>query len=196
MKPPRQSRLLALALLFEGGLVLLAWGLGQLLGRPIIAKMRCDAEAFAVGLGITLPMLAGFAICARWPIGPLEKIKQFSDEVIYPLFAPCSLFELALLSALAGIGEEALFRGVLQGLLDEWLGPVAAILIASMVFGFLHFITLTYAILAMLLGIYLGSWLLATDNLVPVMLAHGLYDFLALVWLVRRAPPGEDRPPD
>jgi uncharacterized protein len=186
--PSRQSRLLAIAFLFEGGLILLAWALGQWLGQPLGAKMRCDATAIALGVGITLPMLAGFAVCVRWPVGPLARIQQFSDDVIYPLFAPCSLLELAVLSAFAGIGEEALFRGVIQGLLADWIGTTASLLIASAAFGLLHFITLTYAIFATLLGLYLGGLLLATDNLVPIMLAHGLYDFLALVWLVRVAP--------
>ncbi len=187
-KPARQSRLLAVAFLFEGGLILLAWGLGFLVGHPVGAKLRGDTAAFALGVGITLPMLAGFAVCVRWPIGPLARIKQFSDEILYPLFAPCSLLELAVLSAFAGIGEEALFRGVIQGLLQDWIGTVPGLLVASAAFGLLHFITPTYAVLAMLLGLYLGGWLLATDNLVPIMLAHGLYDFLALVWLVRLGP--------
>jgi membrane protease YdiL (CAAX protease family) len=131
-------------------------------------------------------MLLGFMLCVRWPIGPLAQIKQFSEEVIRPLFAPCTLAELAALSLLAGIGEESLFRGVFQGLFIRWFGILPALIVPSVIFGLLHLITPTYAILAALMGIYLGCWVLFADNLLVAVIAHALYDFVALVYLVRR----------
>jgi uncharacterized protein len=55
---------------------------------------------------------------------------------------------------------------------------------ASMVFGLLHAVTITYAVLAALVGAYLGWLALATDSLVGPIIAHSLYDFLALVYLI------------
>jgi hypothetical protein len=190
-KPRRQSFLIGMAYLFEGGLAVLAWALSLLLPRSLTEQMRWDMPAITLGIGITLPMLAGFALCVRWPVGPLARIKQFADEVVYSLFAPCSLIELAALSFLAGIAEEAMFRGVIQGWLGDLLGPGWGLVLASAIFGLLHCITLTYALLAMLLGLYLGGWWLATDNLAVAILAHGLYDFVALVWLTRTERTGE-----
>jgi membrane protease YdiL (CAAX protease family) len=52
-------------------------------------------------------------------------------------------------------------------------------------FGALHALTPTYAILATLAGAYLGSVWLITGNLLVVIIAHGFYDFIALVYLLR-----------
>jgi hypothetical protein len=43
----------------------------------------------------------------------------------------------------------------------------------------------TYAILAALIGLYLGLLLIWTGNLLAPAVAHGLYDFIALLYLVR-----------
>src|SRR5207245_8803898 len=97
--PPRS--LLALALLFEGGLALVAWLVGRVFGVAPAAGLRWDAADALAGIAATLPMLAGFVACVCWPVGPLAHIKQVSDEFIRPLFAGCSLGELALISAAA-----------------------------------------------------------------------------------------------
>src|SRR5262249_39397182 len=140
----------------------------------------------ALGIAISLPMLLGFFLCVRWPVGPLARIKEFADEVIQPLFAPCSLFELAFISLLAGVGEEALFRGVLQDLAAGWVGLWPGIVSVSILFGLLHLITPTYALLAALIAVYLACWQVVADNLLVVIVAHAFYDFVALVYLVRR----------
>ena len=81
-----------------------------------------------------------------------------------------------------------LFRGVFQGLLARWLGPGPGWGAASLLFGLLHPITPGYIVLAALLGAYLGSIWMFTGNLLTVMVAHALYDFLAMVLLLREKP--------
>jgi membrane protease YdiL (CAAX protease family) len=173
------------AVLFEASLGVLAWLLGWLCDQPPLGTFAWDARAAGVGVAASVPMLAVFALCVWWPIGPLARIKQFADEVIRPWFAPCSLFDLALISVSAGVGEEMLFRGFLQGLLGHWLGVWAGVLAASVLFGLLHLITVTYALLAALIGLYLGWLQLTCDNLLAVIVTHALYDFLALLYLLR-----------
>jgi membrane protease YdiL (CAAX protease family) len=89
-----------------------------------------------------------------------------------------------LISLAAGVGEELLFRGLLQAAIADWLHPWAGLGIASLVFGLAHSITRTYAVLATLLGAYLGGLWLACDNLLAPMITHALYDFLALLYLI------------
>jgi membrane protease YdiL (CAAX protease family) len=60
-----------------------------------------------------------------------------------------------------------------------------AVALASAVFGLLHAITPTYAILATVMGAYLGVVWIASGNLLAPIVAHALYDFVALVWLLR-----------
>jgi membrane protease YdiL (CAAX protease family) len=131
-------------------------------------------------------MLLLFFALLRWPLGPLRRIKQFSEEILRPLLAPCTVIDLLGISALAGLGEEMLFRGVLQGYFAARLGAWPAIVIASVLFGLMHAITATYVVLATLLGVYLGWVYLACDhNLLAVTIPHAVYDFVALLYLLR-----------
>src|SRR5437667_12673260 len=121
-EPMRRRDTLLLAVGFEGGLLLLALILGWLLSQPPLAQTHWNARDFGWGLVATLPLLLGLSICLRWPLGPLRRIKRFSEQFIRPLFRTCTIYDLALISLIAGFGEEALFRGVVQGVIDRWLG--------------------------------------------------------------------------
>lgn len=178
--------IVALAIFVEGGLIVVAWLLGWLFDAPPLDLFRWDALDALWGVAATLPMLVLFFACLRWPVGPLRPIRDFCDQVVRPLFAPCSLLDLAGIATLAGVGEEMVFRGVLQTAFDNYLkSPWAALLLASVVFGFCHAITVGYIVLATLLGAYLGGLFQLTGNLLPAIIAHSLYDFVALVVFVR-----------
>jgi membrane protease YdiL (CAAX protease family) len=175
-----------LGVLFEGGLAVLACVLGWLLGRsPLGDRFSWDVLDAGWGVAATVPMFLAFLVVNYLPLPPLARIRQFFDEVLRPLFQHCSLLELALISLLAGLGEEMLFRAVIQGALGDWLGPWWGLILASLVFGLLHAITATYVVLAFLLGLYLGWVWLADGNLLVVIIAHALYDFCVLVYLLR-----------
>jgi len=119
-------------------------------------------------------------------------LNAYVREWVVPLFAGCSPWQLAVLSLLAGVSEEALFRGVVQGWLMRVSGStVLGLVFASALFGLAHAITSTYAILAGLIGAYLGWLWLATDNLLTPTVAHAAYDFVALWYLLRAARPIE-----
>jgi len=85
---------------------------------------------------------------------------------------------------LIGPGEELLFRGVVQGTLRERFGPVASIVIASVIFASAHFLSLagpfagrvvTIAALSVI-SLLLGALYEYTDNLTVPALVHGAYD--------------------
>lgn len=186
----RPDNIVWLAIGFEGGLILLAWVVGATLGHPPFAQIHLSWGAIAVGIVATLPPLLALHWCLRSDWGPLKQLFREVDEMLVPLFRGCSHFELALISLLAGLGEEALFRGVFQTALTDWTGPVAGLLMASALFGLAHLVTRTYAVLAGLVGLYLGALALTSGNLLIPVLVHGLYDLVALTYLVRkhRAP--------
>lgn len=190
MEPqPRLRRsLVLLGVLVEGGLAVLACLLGWALGQPVWERWHWSGRDAALGAVASLPMLLAFALCLWWPVGPLRRIRQFCEEVVQPLFAPCSLVDLAVISLLAGVGEEMLFRGVLQEALSARLNPWLGLAAASAVFGFLHPITPSYIILAAAMGAYLGGLWLATGNLLTVSVTHALYDFLVLAYLADKGP--------
>jgi membrane protease YdiL (CAAX protease family) len=180
------------AVAVEGGLILVAWFMGWLLVHPPLAHFSWDWYAVVPALLGTLPLIGIFLVIFHWPVGPLVELKRLTHEFLYPLLAPCSVVDLLGISLLAGVGEEMLFRGVLQAAFTDWLGsPWEGIALASLMFGLMHAITSTYAILATVLGAYLGWVWLLTDNLLVVILIHAFYDFFALLYLLR----GPGRPP-
>ena len=175
---------------FEGGLIVVAIALGWLVDQPPLATFHLDFYSVALGVAATLPPLGLFWLCMKMPLGPLQTIARILDEILIPLFLECGPMQLLVIAALAGMGEEMLFRGVIQAAVAQQIGGTAGIalglLIAAILFGLLHPITPTYALLAGLIGLYLGWVWLASENLLTPIIAHGLYDFLALAYLVRR----------
>ena len=88
------------------------------------------------------------------------------------------------LAVAAGIGEETLFRGFVQGSLAHALGPTAALALASVVFGLAHAVTPAYAMIATIIGFYLGcAWQVSGNLLVPVTI-HAVYDAVAIGYVM------------
>jgi membrane protease YdiL (CAAX protease family) len=85
--------------------------------------------------------------------------------------------EIITISAAAGLGEEIMFRGIVQ----HWIGMVPA----AIVFGILHAHSIGYFATATLLGIYLGWLYQLVGNLWPPILAHALYD-IAAFYILRK----------
>lgn len=184
---PDPGWLVVFAVLFEGGLAPLSLVFGWLLGQSPLASFALSARDAAIGIVATVPMLALLAVVMRWPIGPFARIKRFFDDDVCPLLHTRPWSDFALVSLAAGVGEEMLFRGAIQGALARSLGPGPALIAASLIFGALHPITRTYAVMAALLGAYLGALWMLTGNLLTAIVAHGLYDFVALTVLVLRS---------
>ena len=178
-----------LAAAFEGALVVVALGLGWLVGQKPLETFRFSPIDAGWGALATLPPLALLWLCLKCPLRPVKDLVRVVDELLVPLFRGCGVFELAVISALAGLGEEMLFRGVIQQGVAEWFsgqgGVWIGLAVAAILFGLAHHITTTYALLAGLIGLYLGAVWLITDNLLVPITAHALYDFLALVYLVK-----------
>ncbi len=179
--------------IFEGGLGVVAWILGWLSGCSPLATIDFTWASVAWGVLATLPLLTVLLLLERSDGTALAEIRRVARELLVPLFHEFSLWQIFLVALLAGLGEEMLFRGFVQGGLEIFLSdldiPAASLLalfIASFLFGVMHPITRTYAMLCMLAGLYLGGlWLWSGNLLIPV-LVHTLYDFCALFYLLRR----------
>ena len=132
-----------------------------------------------------VPLLLGL----RWTLttgsNSVRRLVALVVEQLGPLLAPRSPVELALLAALAGFAEEILFRGVVQVGLAGILPESGALVVASAAFGLAHFITPTYAALAGLAGLYLGGLFLLQGSLIAPIVAHAVYDIVALNCVVR-----------
>jgi hypothetical protein len=182
----RRQSVVLLAVFVEGGLLAAASLLGWIIDRPPLRHFAWTWQGVLWGVAATVPLVLFFFLFLRWPIGPLKRIQRFSEDVLRPLLSPCSLIDLLGISLLAGLSEELLFRGVVQDAFSGWFNVWIGVLVASVLFGLMHAITFTYALLATITGAYLGCvWLYADHNLLAAVVTHALYDFVVLLWLLR-----------
>ena len=184
LPPPGLSPRMLLALGVPGELSLA--GIASLLGLwffsdPIPYSLRIEWKALWQTAASTAPLVVFAAVAtSRWGLqaGPLRGIHDRIRDVIGPTLLPMRFWQLFLLALAAGIGEETLFRGILHERFGIWM--------ASAVFGILHALTPTYAVLAFLMSLYLGWLYDGTDNLLVPIGVHALYDAAALVLLRAR----------
>jgi len=169
----------------EAGLLVLAWAAGRWLGISPLDLLHPTPAAFGVGIVAAAPLLLGLRWTLTTGVNSVRRLVALVVEQLGPLVAPRSRLELVLLAALAGLAEEVLFRGVIQTGLARVLPESGALVVASAAFGLAHFITPTYAILAGLAGLYLGSLFLLQGSLAAPIVAHAVYDVVALNYVVR-----------
>lgn len=178
-----------MAATFEGSLVFVALSLGWAFDIFPLETLHWSWMHLGLGVLATIPPLVLLGACIYLPWQPFRQIILLSEQTILPLFRTCRPMEIAVIALLAGLGEEMLFRPIVQeGMAREIglpFGPVVGLVVAAIIFGLLHKLTITYAILAGLIGLYLGIiWMLSGNLLVPIT-AHALYDFLAIVILLK-----------
>jgi uncharacterized protein len=176
--------------LTEVALLLLAMFCGFFLHAPPLATCRWELPAVLLGFAAAIPPLLFFLYTLHSRVEVFVRHTRLLETLLRPLMGTWSVTQLAVISLLAGISEEALFRGFLQGALNARFGQSPAILVASIVFGLAHPLSRTYVVFASLLGVYHGllwSW---TGNLLTPITTHAAYDFLALLYFLRiRRPP-------
>ena len=186
-----RANIVMITVALEGAFLLVAWGVGSALGLSLLRQVEWTWRSVALGVVSSAPLLAALAVIypSSWP--PFHELSRLIDEVVLPLFGKCRVFDLAVISLLAGLGEEALFRGVIQVQLTDKLGVVWAIVVTAAVFGLCHAISLTYALYAAVVGAAFGVLLVLSENLLVPVLAHASYDFVALTYLIHFRGSGE-----
>jgi membrane protease YdiL (CAAX protease family) len=113
----------------------------------------------------------------------MARIRELVVEQVRALFGRPSWLQILITSALAGFCEEVLFRGVVQGALESWIGPWGALLLAAALFGLAHPLSRLYVLLASLVGLWAGLLLLIFDDLTVPVVVHALHDLLAFAAL-------------
>lgn len=176
------------------GIVLLALVLGMFFGLDLLGELDFTVAAlnWAMLGTMLLLVMAWLLATRRWAW--VAELTRFMRELIPPLFHNAPAGTVPLVALLAGVGEELLFRGVIQGGLDGVLGAWPALILASVLFGAMHALSRAYFVVATLMGLYMGLAYLWTGNLLIPVLIHFLYDWIILrYYLVRH--PGRSGPP-
>lgn len=168
-------------------MVVIAVVLALLFGLRPWQELDASASALLQAIAATVPLLVGLLVLPagrwRWADELIGVVRRFLRE----LFRNARPGAVALVALLAGLGEELLFRGVIQaGLADLW-SPPAALLLASLLFGLAHAISPSYLLLASAMGLYLGLLYHWTGNLLVPIVVHALYDWIAIHFYLRRA---------
>lgn len=113
-----------------------------------------------------------------------------ADELGVPptTMPPATIFTFLLMSSLvAGVIEEAAYRGYMQGALERRFGPVAAILITGLVFALGHYSHHPDGMLVMLpyylaVSALWGTLAYVTQSILPGLALHAFGD----VWVLTR----------
>lgn len=173
------------ACLIEGSLLAIALVAGGPGRRSLAEHWHWTWLDACVGVAASVPPLLILTQLMRSTSPQLASTQRFMNHLVRPLFVPYGLVRIGFISLLAGLGEEALFRGVIQWRLTEVGGFLPGLAIASVVFGLCHWATALYMLFATAAGLYLGLLWHWTGNLLTPVLAHATYDFAAFVWLTR-----------
>lgn len=174
------------ALMFQGGIGLVGLAAIALFGIPVYYDGVSPATALFWGLAGSVATYAVILLVSRLP-GLVRDSLESQLEQLHRFASDYSWTVLIALSVFAGVGEELLFRGAIQGGLAQHLPDAVAIVVASVLFGLVHYLSFTYFVLATGLGLMLGTVYALTDSLVLVMVWHGVYDMIAL-YCLRRFP--------
>jgi membrane protease YdiL (CAAX protease family) len=176
-----------LAIVFECGLGFLGLALARWWDLSIHERLVVNLEVLAWGLAATLPPLCLLAWLMRTTWQPMVELRRLVQRYVGEPLRDAPWAALLLLAVAAGVGEEILFRGALQPWVAAGLGVTSGLVVASLVFGLLHAASPTYFVLATLAGGYFG-WLAEVHDLVVPIVAHALYDFVALMVLKESTP--------
>ncbi|MEO0368158.1 MAG: CPBP family intramembrane glutamic endopeptidase [Pseudomonadota bacterium] len=107
------------------------------------------------------------------------------NRLMVAIFRNIGWFGIVLLSLLAGIGEELMFRVVIQGSLIKIVDPIFAILVSSVLFGLMHYLSKLYIALTFLIGLFFGWVYFLTGSFVLIAVAHAIYDLMAFTVIVK-----------
>jgi membrane protease YdiL (CAAX protease family) len=171
-------KLLFLALVVEGAAFFLALFLARQWGIALFPLTKNLLRDVLMGSGAAAIPFALFCFTLSekaQKIPLLGSLRKMVRGEIKTVFASATVLDICLISLWAGLAEELLFRGVIQA---RW-----GLVWASILFGVLHFVTPAYALLAMVIGVYIGLvHHFFQSLLIPIQL-HAIYDFGALLYL-------------
>ncbi len=188
------ARTFALAMLFESGLgfagLLVAWWANV----SLQSRLQVPAPALVRGLVACLPMLILLVAISNSRWLPLVQLRRQVETLVREIFSGSSWLEIAMICFAAGLGEELLFRGALQPWVARLSHPTVAIVVVGLLFGLAHSLSVTYFVAATLIGCYFGWLMEAYDDLVAPIVAHAVYDFVAIAFIRRNIKQSPSEP--
>ncbi|TNE90468.1 MAG: CPBP family intramembrane metalloprotease [Deltaproteobacteria bacterium] len=158
-----------------------AVGLGWITGLPWWENLGVSWWGAGVGTASGL-VLIGLIWRFVHRDGPLQALREaFRRDLrgVYEVLSPLGVGDLLFISLGAGLSEEALFRGFVEAAGEHWLGmgPV----LGAIAFGLAHPISRVYFVYAGAIGLVMSGLVVVGHGLFAAMVAHAVYDAVALV---------------
>jgi membrane protease YdiL (CAAX protease family) len=179
--------LLGMSVVLEGGLLLLAHLLGIVFDVAPWGRLRFTAWEILLGALATLPLFLYLFVSVRSSWEPMRTLCRSVRDMAGGMFAVATWLDLLIVASLAGLCEETFFRGFLQTLLGREWNQTVALVTTALLFALAHPVSRLYAVIAGGISLYLGFLFAASQSLAMVIVAHGLYDFLAILYWRRQA---------
>jgi membrane protease YdiL (CAAX protease family) len=156
-----------------------------LLGRPTWTGLLRPSPRLML-LGAAAGGLMAIVTYLVYPL--LARILPYiatDTTALYAAFREPSLLVASVALIPVVVGEELVWRGVVQASLVERLGATSGVALAAVVYALVH-VPLGSPVLvaaAFFCGLAWGTLRAATASLVPTLVAHLLWDLLILLWL-------------
>lgn len=167
-----------IAIMAEGGALLIALVLAKYLDIELFPLTKEPLRDLLIGTAAAVPpfLLFLFSVSEKAEKVPLiGSLRQIVLKEIRLIFSGCTFIDILIISLFAGLGEEFLFRGIMQAK----LGIVAA----SIIFGLFHAVSPAYVIAATFMGFYIGAFYHMSGGLLVPVQIHFVYDLAALVYI-------------
>lgn len=165
----------------------LAAGIGLWLwsGGTLLDFLRPGWEALGLGIALAVGLMTLLATCFLPRPRLLERIVHEQGRGLFSTHRPWGFGAILIISAAAGIGEEALFRGGIQTLLGVYLPAWGAILLTTILFAVAHPGSRQFMGFIAAVSLALGLAYHWSGSLMTVMVAHALFDVLGCLWAQR-----------
>jgi membrane protease YdiL (CAAX protease family) len=161
--------------------LLVYWGV---VGRGFLDLRLTGDTPLRVGLGLGyVSLLIGMLIWQRRALlaqpdrrARVRKALKYGEPLLPHTESERRIFWIV--SATAGFCEEIFFRGFLTWYLSGWMGPVAAVLLASLIFGAGHvYLGVVQVPKTAFIGFIFAIVVSLTGSLWPAMLLHAAVDW-------------------
>ncbi|WP_165069601.1 CPBP family intramembrane glutamic endopeptidase [Paludisphaera rhizosphaerae] len=190
---PGHDAIMTLAVFAEGGLAPASLLLGWLLGHAPLKRFGWDFHAGATGALLGVPLAFLLVASLRWRFAPFIWLRRLFDDEFVPLLANSTWDDLALIAVATGVGQEMMFRGVFQQTLMDLCGDAWGVVLASFLFAVLHPVSISYALLTLVVGLYLGTVYAVSGNLLASITCNIAYVFIFMSCLLRPGDPNRPR---
>ena len=175
-------KVLLVALATQGGLILVSWWCARAFDLP--PRWGLPERDIAVGVVAAAGLAAvNHTLLTRAPSNWIvDGVRAIFHDTIVPLFGSLGPLSAVAIGAAAGVGEEWFFRGIVQ--------PIVGVAPASVLFGLAHvggMRMLPFGVWATGMGLIMAALAVVTGGLLAPIVAHGVYDMLALHYIRRTA---------